>query len=164
MPSLKLLRIILLAFIFFKCGPAEIPALVHPSAPPEPLLMDHPMQSGLWSTVRYPDTITDWVPRFVSTGVSSGIMIEYTGFKTDKPVNARFAFLEIADLDKDSGFVELRTRINDLRQAFFTVDPGQYIVRHVTPWAEQKFFRDVTVKEGEYSIISVTVLIPSAAK
>ncbi len=164
MPSLKFVHIILLALGFFNCSSVQIPPLLYPASPPETLISPPPPEYHWWKKSSHPDTIAHWIPRYVSTGISSGIMVEYTGFKSDKPVNARYAFLELAQPDNDSTFGEMRTRINDLRQAFFTLPPGTYIVRHTTPWAEQKFIGNVTVKDGEYSIISVTVLIPPQAR
>lgn len=91
-------------------------------------------------------------------------MIEFTGFKSEKPVNAKYSYLEYGQLDNDTTFTQMRSQINDLRQAFFTLPPGRYIIHHVTPWAEQHFISNVIVRDGQYSIIHINVLIPLSIK
>ena len=160
MSHFKSSPLIILAFLCFRCSTTQVTLPPYPSVELTPLNFEKTQVDFGWISPGFSDTLSDWIPRYVSTGVSSGIMVEFTGFKTDKPVNAKYSFIEIAEADSDTTFSEMRTQINDLRQAFFTVPPGRYIVRHVTTWADQRFFRDVVVTDGSYSIVSVTVLIP----
>ncbi len=103
-------------------------------------------------------------------------MVEFGGMKKGKSVNARYAILDVwrypvvsgvspehrsSDLRSDStasAFVRLFATINDLRQAFFKTSAGRYVIRHVTSWADERYIRDVIVREGSYSIVTVNVL------
>ncbi len=123
-----------------------------------------------------------WTPRYITTGISTGIMVEFGGMKKGKAVNARYAILDVwrfpvvtggtgerhsADLHTDSSasaFVRLFATINDLRQAFFKASAGRYVIRHVTSWADERYVRDVIVREGSYSIVTINVNpVPPAA-
>src|SRR5580765_4336443 len=48
-----------------------------------------------------PDTATrippmkSWIPKYIQTGLASGIMVEFTGVKKDKPLHARYAGIEL---------------------------------------------------------------------
>ncbi len=126
------------------------------------------------------DTMRAWTPRYITTGISTGIMVEFSGMKKGKQLNARYAILDVwrcpngpatggvvhpAAAPGDSGesaFVRLFATINDLRQAFFQTSAGRYMIRHTTPWADQRYIRDVIVRPGSYSIVTVGVLAPPA--
>ncbi len=113
------------------------------------------------------EIVRPWHPRYVTTGISTGIMVDYNGMKKGRLVQARYAILDTwkcgyaspprAELDA-SAFTRTLKRINDVGQAFFAVPPGRYIVRHAADWGDQTYLRDVIVREGSYSIITVTVL------
>ena len=111
-----------------------------------------------------------WSPKFIATGSASGIMVEFTGLKKDAELRARYAGIELHPAFQDSGgmhlpaSIRLSTTINDLRQAFFKVRPGKYLVRQTKDWAEQSYVKDIEVKEGSYSIVSFGVLNPRAPK
>ena len=154
----------LLSLIVLQCRTTEVPVRIYPTVEVQPLDVFPPVSSELNIALPSPDTILPWIPRYISTGISSGIMVEFTGFRTDKPMNARYSFLEYGQMENDTTYTQIRSSINDLRQAFFTLPPGRYIVRHTTTWAEQHFTRDVVVKDGQYCILPVTVLIPTSTK
>lgn len=141
------------------------PVVVAPkrkTPPPPPV--EQPAESNVFAEARI------WSPRFVATGLSSGIMIEFTGMKKDAPLNARFSGIEVwpypvdtvafAQHDSSALPQTLSETINNLRQAFYKIPPGMYLVRHTKEWADTSYIRDVEVREGEYSIISVGVLKP----
>src|SRR5260221_3540481 len=85
-----------------------------------------------------------WSPHFIQTGLSSGIMVEFTGLKKDAPLKARYSSIELKRvttaanensqniIGDQTGVITLNTTINNLRQAFYKVPPGKYIVRHTT--------------------------------
>lgn len=104
-----------------------------------------------------------WSPQFIATGFASGIMIEFTGLKKNAELRARYAGIELQPISQDSTGLQLppsitlTTTINDLRQAFFKVRPGKYLLRQTREWAEQSYVRDIEVKEGSYSIVSIGV-------
>lgn len=115
-----------------------------------------------------------WTGHFIPTGSACGIMIEFTGIKKNKQLNARYCTVElqrypIPEIDGDSlqppasGFSEglktlsLTSPINDLRQAFFKVPPGTYLVRQTRDWADRSIVRNVEVRDGNYSIIFIDV-------
>lgn len=131
-----------------------------------------------------------WSKRFIQTGVASGIMIEFSGIKKDKSLHALYSAIELWRYPLDTmrvqehfslsvdgktstadpkakgvpGFVTLTTKINDLRQAFFKVSPGKYLLRQTKSWADQSYVRDVEVLEGNYSILQIDVYTPWLAK
>lgn len=105
-----------------------------------------------------------WKPHFIATGYASGIMIEFTGMKNDKPVNARFASIEVRDAAGGSAAKTFTSTINALRQAFFELPPGRYIVRQTRTWADQAPIHTVEVKEGHYSLVPVSVVTPKSPK
>lgn len=129
--------------------------------------------------------IKPWSPRFIATGLACGIMIEFTGVKKDKPLHARYAGLELRRFSADPGSMAdnikqpasitsiassdplhrdpllLSTTINDAKQAFFKVPPGKYLLRQTKEWADQTYIRDVEVREGNYSVISIPVRVPA---
>ena len=90
-----------------------------------------------------------WTPRFIPTGSASGIMIEFTGLKKNAELHARYAGIELQHIARDSSTQVLpstltfTTTINDLRQAFFKVSPGKYLLRQTKAWADQSTIRDV---------------------
>ncbi len=111
---------------------------------------------------------------FIPTGSACGIMVEFTGLKKNKPLNARFCALELQHYPAgtaapDSLFLvggafpeggkvlSLTSAINDLRQAFFKVQPGTYLVRQTRDWADRSFIRNVEVRDGSYSVIFIDV-------
>lgn len=104
-----------------------------------------------------------WSPRFVQTGLASGIMVEFTGIKKGKTLQAKFANIELRRYLHDSvaagavppvsGPMKAQTTINNLHQAFFKVQPGRYVFRLTNPWADRKMIRDVEVREGAYSVL-----------
>ena len=112
----------------------------------------------------------EWSPKFIATGSASGIMVEFTGLKKDAELRARYAGIELRPVVQDSGVthlpasITLSTTINGLRQAFFKVRPGKYLVRQSKDCAEKSYIRDIVVKEGSYSIVSFGVLNPRAPK
>jgi len=114
--------------------------------------------------------VPSWQPRFIATGSASGIMVEFTGLKPTAKLNARYAGIEILRIGQDSSATSLpitfnlTTTINDLRQAFFKVPPGTYLVRQTKVWAEQSNIQNVEVREGNYSVITIKVFNPSAQK
>ncbi len=129
--------------------------------------------------------VKSWTPRFIATGLACGIMIEFTGVKKDKPLHARYAGLELRRFPADPGSMAdnikqpasitsiassdplhrdpllLSTTINDAKQAFFKVPPGKYLLRQTKEWADQTYIRDVEVREGNYSVISIPVRVPA---
>jgi hypothetical protein len=108
-----------------------------------------------------------WTPQFIPTGFASGIMVEFTGLKQNAKLNARFAGIELQRSVQDTSLpatLTLTTTINDLRQAFFKVRPGVYLLRQTKAWAEQSYIRAVEVREGNYSVITIGVLNPRTAK
>lgn len=111
-----------------------------------------------------------WKPRFIQTGLSSGIMIEFTGMKKGKKLSARYANMELrrylsdanpatfpSNLEKPTA---VQASINDLQQAFFKVSEGKYVVRLTNEWADRSYIRDVEVKDGEYSVLTNDVYGP----
>ena len=111
-----------------------------------------------------------WRPHFIPTGSACGIMVEFTGLKKNKQLNARFCTLELQRWGADtsvadslsspltgSKIVSLTSPINDLRQAFFKVSPGIYLVRQTREWADRSYFRNVEVQDGSYSIMFIDV-------
>jgi hypothetical protein len=108
-----------------------------------------------------------WSPRFVQTGLASGIMVEFTGIKKGKTLQAKFANIELhrylADttapppagtMPQVSGLMRTQATINNLHQAFFKVQPGKYFFRLTNPWADRRMIRDLEVREGAYSVLS----------
>ena len=94
-------------------------------------------------------------------------MVEFTGLKQDAKLNARYAGVELRRAVPDTSLAAtftLTTTINDLRQAFFKVPPGVYFLRQTRAWAEQSYIREVEVREGNYSVITIGVLNPRAPK
>jgi hypothetical protein len=154
----------LLALSIFHCSTTHESADLFPPIDLIPVIFEYTQEPAPEILFPYTDTITSWTPRFISTGISTGIMVEFTGFRTDKPVNAKYSYLEFGETDNDSTFLQTRSQINDLRQAFFSLPPGRYIIRHITPWAEQRFIGNVMVRDEEYSIITVNVLVPPVSR
>lgn len=108
-----------------------------------------------------------WSPLFIKTGFASGIMVEFTGLKENAKLNARYAGIELQRVTPDTLFpstFNLTSTINDLRQAFFKVRPGWYLLRQTRLWAEQTYIRDVEVREGNYSVVRIEVFNPRAPK
>jgi hypothetical protein len=108
-----------------------------------------------------------WSPQFIPTGFASGIMVEFTGLKQNAKLNARYAGIELRRAVPDTSLpatFRLNTTINDLRQAFFKVPPGVYFLRQTKVWAEQSYIREVEVREGNYSVVTIGVLNPRAPK
>jgi hypothetical protein len=113
-----------------------------------------------------------WNPRFIQTGLASGVMIEFTGMKKGKKLSAKYANLELTRYLPDTTIhskpktplldkpVRLQTTINDLQQAFFKVSPGKYLARLTNDWGDRSYIRDLEVKEGEYSVITNDVYAP----
>jgi hypothetical protein len=105
-----------------------------------------------------------WSPRYVQTGLASGIMVEFTGLKKGKTLQAKFANIELrrylADsasqgaLPPVSGPMRAQTTINNLHQAFFKVQPGRYFLRLTNPWADRRMVRGLEVKEGQYAVVA----------
>lgn len=86
-------------------------------------------------------------------------MVEFTGMKKGKPLNARFACIEVGQ----AGLPDVKTyttTINPLRQAFFEITPGVYTVHQTRAWADQSSIRDLRVKEGHYSVLHIAVINP----
>ena len=135
--------------------------------------------------------LKSWAPKYIQTGLASGIMVEFTGVKKDKPLHARFAGIELRRYPTDAGersanqltlnqpgndFVPpafdieraepivLNTTINDVKQAFFKVPPGKYVMRQTKEWADQSYIGGVIVREGNYSVIMIPVRIPGAGQ
>jgi hypothetical protein len=105
-----------------------------------------------------------WKPKFIPTGLSSGVMIEFTGMKKDRPVNARFASIELQQAGSSAGGKVYTSTINSLRQAFFKVPPGTYTLRQIKAWADPVVVRDLVVQEGQYSLLYIAVLNPRTAR
>lgn len=134
-----------------------------------------------------------WQQKFIPTGLASGIMIEFTGVKKDKPLHARYAGIELrrypssplnetpsgkqlASIHQEARSTaepfdvlrlepfSLSATINDVKQAFFKVPPGKYILRQTKEWADQGFFGDVIVREGNYSVVIIPVHIPGSSQ
>jgi hypothetical protein len=117
-------------------------------------------------------SLKKWPPHFIQTGLSSGIMIEFTGLKKDALLNAKYSSIELKRVSpsagdeskksspEQSGIITLNTTINNLRQAFYKVPPGTYIVRHIKDWAEKTIVENVEIREGNYSVIRVNVNEP----
>lgn len=108
-----------------------------------------------------------WSPLFIKTGFASGIMVEFTGLKENAKLNAQYAGIELQRIVPDTLFpaaLNLTSTINDLRQSFFKVRPGLYLLRQTRVWAEQTYIRDVEVREGNYSVVRIEVFNPRAPK
>lgn len=98
-------------------------------------------------------------------------MVEFTGLKKDAALRARYSSIELKRIQVPSaensknilrdqtGVITLNTTINNLRQAFYKVPPGKYIVRHTKDWGEKTFVQDVEIREGNYSVIRINVNI-----
>jgi len=118
-----------------------------------------------------------WSPHFVRTGLSTGIMVQFTGLKKHAKLGARYSGIELWRYPEDSVATYLQTQstaempgenrrdsltltstINYLRQAFFKVSPGIYLFRQTKNWADQSYIRGVEVREGNYSVVTVAVL------
>jgi hypothetical protein len=80
-----------------------------------------------------------WTPKYIQTGLASGIMVEFTGVKKDKPLHARYAGIELrrypaasdpADHapDRASNQLTLNAQGNDFVPAPFDVDRAEPIV------------------------------------
>jgi hypothetical protein len=108
-----------------------------------------------------------WSPRYVQTGLASGIMVEFTGLKKGKTLQAKFANIELrrclgdsaalaarVALPPVSGPMRAQTTINNLHQAFFKVQPGRYFLRLTNPWADRRMVRDLEVKDGQYAVLA----------
>jgi hypothetical protein len=108
-----------------------------------------------------------WTPRYVQTGLASGIMVEFTGLKKGKTLQAKFANIELRRYLGDSatqasqvllppvsGPMRAQTTINNLHQAFFKVQPGRYLLRLTNPWADRRMVRNLEVKEGQYAVLA----------
>ena len=108
-----------------------------------------------------------WTPRYVPTGLASGVMLEFTGVKKGKTLNAKVANIELRRCLRDtlaaqpggalpalSGPMRTQAPINNLHQAFFKIQPGTYFLRVTNPWADRRVVRGVVVREGEYSVLS----------
>jgi hypothetical protein len=113
------------------------------------------------------ESASPWTPRYVPTGLASGVMLEFTGVKKGKTLNAKVANIELRRYLHDtvaapaggplpalSGPMRTQAPINNLHQAFFKVQPGTYFLRVTNPWADRKVMRGVVVREGEYSVLS----------
>jgi len=141
------------------------------------------------SAARIPP-MKSWIPKYIQTGLASGIMVEFTGVKKDKPLHARYAAIELFrypapgdasdrsanqltlneegndfvpvpfDVDQAAS-IALTTTINDVKQAFFKVPPGAYVFRQTREWAEQSYISSVIVRDGSYSVIMIPVKIPA---
>src|SRR5262249_53539587 len=117
-----------------------------------------------------PDLLSEarrWTPQFIPTGFASGIMLEFTGLKSSAKLNARYSGIELARMKPDSSLppvLKLTSTINDLRQAFFRVRPGLYLVRQTRAWAEQTVVKEVEVRDGNYSVVMFDVINPRAPK
>ena len=94
-------------------------------------------------------------------------MLEFTGIKKGKTLNAKTANIELRRYIHDtlsasagplsnqlSGPMKAQAAVNNLHQAFFKVQPGTYFLRVTNPWADRKVIRDVVVRDGEYSVLS----------
>ncbi len=130
------------------------------SLPGQPASEDLPDQTLL-------ETASPWTPRFVQTGLASGVMLEFTGIKKGKTLNAKSANIELRRYLHDtlsghpgslaaqlSSPMKAQAALNNLHQAFFKVQPGTYFLRVTNPWADRKMIRDVVVRDGEYSVLS----------
>jgi len=134
-----------------------------------------------------------WTPKYIQTGLASGIMVEFTGVKKDKPLHARYAGIELFrypaageagdraanqltlnaegndfvpapfDVERTEPIV-LTTTINDVKQASFKVPPGAYVFRQTREWAEQSYISGVIVRDGNYSVVMIPVKIPGAGQ
>ncbi len=146
------------ALILSNCAPPLYPPLtrIEPGLP----IPFHPLPKFAGQFALTPDTIVKWVPRYIPSGFATGIMIEFKGVKEGKTLNAQFSILQCARLDLDTTFQRLYSKINDLRQAFFSLPAGTYMIRHSTPWADQSIICDVTVLNGKYSVIELSVARP----
>jgi hypothetical protein len=114
-----------------------------------------------------PKPVRAWKPRFLPTGSASGIMIEFKGVKKNATLRTRYAGIEVQRFASDTSAPRSLTfsaSINDLRQAFFKIRPGKYVVRQVKDWADRSYFRDIEVKEGSYSILTIDVINPGAPR
>ncbi len=150
-----------LTFLLFGCGSSvhTPPAAITDSATSVATASDPPKESvtDVDSGLR-PLTVRAWTPKFIATGLASGIMIEFTGVKKDKPLHARYAGIElrrypaVPQSEEENGKqltwnqkgddvlaatfeprriepFALSTTINDVKQAFFKVPPGKYLLR-----------------------------------
>jgi hypothetical protein len=142
--------------------PVQIDTLLDLSAalPGQPANEDLPDQALL-------EGASGWTPRFVATGLASGVMLEFTGMKKGKTLNAKTANIELRRYLHDtlsagagpltaqlSGPMKAQAAVNNLHQAFFKVQPGTYFLRVTNPWADRRVTRDVVVHDGEYSVLS----------
>ncbi|HTK81826.1 MAG TPA: hypothetical protein VL633_06000 [Bacteroidota bacterium] len=135
----------------------------------DPVAQDQPVQESE-PLAPVPDLLSEarqWTPQFIPTGFASGIMLEFTGLKANAKLNARYSGIELARMRPDSSLppvLKLTSTINDLRQAFFKVRPGLYLVRQTRAWAEQTVVKEVEVRDGSYSVVMFDVLNPRAPK
>lgn len=131
---------------------AALPELQQEAEPPEAALLSRAV---------------DWTPRFIQTGLASGIMVEFTGMKKGKTLQAKYANIELRRYLSDtagarragaapalSGPMRAQANINNLHQAFFKIQPGTYFFRLTNPWADRTMTRGLVVREGEYSVQS----------
>lgn len=162
------------------------------SAPSEDTSANTPVESALEPATRIPP-MKSWTPKYIQTGLASGIMVEFTGVKKDKPLHARYAGIELRrypdaadpaasastqltlneqgndfvpapfDVDRAEPII-LTTNINDVKQAFFKVPPGAYVFRQTREWADQGYIGGVIVRDGSYSVIMIPVKIPGAGQ
>lgn len=164
--TLKYVRVILLPMLFAGCAPSHQEtapdAWQHPSerSSPGPVAPPPPSVEELSSA-------RSWTPRFIATGFASGIMVEFTGLKANAPLHANYAGIELRKTPADSASPatqSLTATINDLRQAFFKVKPGVYALRQTRQWADQSYIQNVEVREGNYSVVTIGVLVPAAPR
>jgi hypothetical protein len=116
------------------------------------------------TVTRFPvDTLQPWNPKYIQTGASSGIMVEFTGLKKDRPLNAHYALIQVwrdSLLGDTSRPQTLLSQINEFHQAFFPLAPGTYLMRQMKEWADRSIFQNVVVKEDHYAIVPLDVAGP----
>jgi len=156
-----LLRVVCIAAL---AGCHQAAEIQHTEQPSSQVVEMPSTDSSIESVTRPPiDSAHDWYPRYIPTGASSGIMIEFTGLKKDRILNAHYAFIQVwpdSVVNDSAGAQTLLSRINDLHQAFFPLTPGNYRVRQMKEWAERSLYHNIVVREGHYSIIPLDVAGP----
>jgi hypothetical protein len=143
-------------------GPLPAAPVIVPLFPP-----DSPGPSPRLAVI--PDPTVIWKPKFITTGFSTGLMVEYLhlqhspGKQRRAVLDAWGYFSQQSPLRRDkstesdslsaTAFLRITAAVNGLGQAFFSLRPGRYMLRQVSPWAEQIYTREVIVREGAYSIV-----------
>jgi hypothetical protein len=121
-----------------------------------------------------PDPTILWIPKYIITGISSGLMVEYLNlprtpaqvrravidaWRTDIPVSSS---RKQRNIERDSlgstAFQRISAAVNGLGQAFIPLRPGTYMVRQLSPWAEQIYTREVLVRDGSYSVLTIRTI------